>query len=57
MIVVVSEETGKISLVQNEEVITDLDGPELKKLLSENMPLSGKTPLGRRLFRKDTQSL
>jgi hypothetical protein len=56
MIIVVSEETGKISLVQNEEVITDLDGPELKKLLSENMPLSGSN-LGRRLFRKDTQSL
>jgi diadenylate cyclase len=56
MIVVVSEETGKISLVQNEEVITDLDGPELKKLLSENMPLSGSA-LGRRLFKKDTQSL
>ncbi|HSE40964.1 MAG TPA: diadenylate cyclase CdaA [Acidobacteriota bacterium] len=54
MIIVVSEETGKISLVQNEEMITELDGPELKKLLTENMPLSGQT-FGKRLFRKDAQ--
>ena len=35
MIIVVSEETGKISLVHREELLTDIDGPELKKQISE----------------------
>lgn len=56
MIIVVSEETGKISLVHDEEMITDLDGPELKKLISENLPLSGGFTTGR-FFRKNVSSL
>ena len=37
IIIVVSEETGKISLVHREELMTDLDGPELKKRISEKV--------------------
>ena len=37
IIIVVSEETGKISLVHREELSTDLDGPELKKKISEKV--------------------
>lgn len=39
MIIVVSEETGKISLVYNEVMISDLDGPELKTRISEYLLL------------------
>jgi diadenylate cyclase len=37
IIIVVSEETGKISLVHREELMTDMDGPELKKRISEKV--------------------
>ncbi len=37
IIVVVSEETGKISLVHKEEHLTDLDGSELKRKISEKL--------------------
>jgi diadenylate cyclase len=37
MIIVVSEETGRISLVHREEMLTELDGPELKKRISEKL--------------------
>jgi len=37
IIIVVSEETGKISLVHREELMTDMDGPELKKKISEKV--------------------
>jgi len=49
--IVVSEETGKISLVFNEQMVSDLDGPELKKRVSELMTAGSVTP--RRLLRKD----
>jgi diadenylate cyclase len=39
MILVVSEETGKISLVYNEIMVSDLDGPELKNRISEYLLL------------------
>jgi diadenylate cyclase len=37
MVIVVSEETGKISLVHREDLFSDLDGPELKKRISEKI--------------------
>jgi diadenylate cyclase len=37
MIIVVSEETGRIALVHREVLIPDLDGPELKKRISEKV--------------------
>lgn len=35
MIIVVSEETGKISVVHREELVVDIDGSELKKRIAE----------------------
>lgn len=37
IIIAVSEESGKISLAYKEEMVSDLDGPELKKKISELM--------------------
>ena len=49
--VVVSEETGKISLVYNEVMISDLDGPELKKRISDYLYLERPAP-SRRMRKK-----
>ncbi|HET6267360.1 MAG TPA: diadenylate cyclase CdaA [Acidobacteriota bacterium] len=51
--IVVSEETGKISLVYNESFFSDLDGPELKKRISEY--ISYGPPLGGKFLRKDVR--
>ena len=51
MVIVVSEETGKISLVYNEVMISDLDGPELKNRISEYLLL--ERPGYTRKIRKD----
>jgi diadenylate cyclase len=53
MVVVVSEETGKISLVYNEEIIGDLDGPELKRRISGS--LYRERPAFTKRIRKDVQ--
>jgi diadenylate cyclase len=51
MIIVVSEETGKISLVHREEMITDLDGPELKNKISEKL-LNEQAGFSKKLAKK-----
>ena len=51
MVIVVSEETGKISLVYNEVMISDLDGPELRNRISEYLLL--ERPGYTKKFRKD----
>jgi diadenylate cyclase len=56
MVVVVSEETGKISMVHNEIMIADLEGPELKKRISESLPLNRKA-LARKITRKEKSSI
>lgn len=49
--IVVSEETGKISLVFNEQIVSGLDGTELKKRISELLTLN---PVAHaKLLRKD----
>jgi diadenylate cyclase len=53
MIIVVSEETGKISLVYNEVMISDLDGTELKNRISEYLLL--ERPEYTKKIRKDVQ--
>jgi diadenylate cyclase len=50
VIIVVSEETGKISLVYNELLTTDLDGPELKEKITEFLAL-GRKAAARKFFR------
>lgn len=52
MVIVVSEETGKISLVYNEEMSTDLDGPDLKNRISDNLLLE-RPGYVKRIRRKD----
>ena len=54
LIVVVSEDTGKISLVHQEEMHQDLDGSELKKLLLEVWPFDRRNP---KIPRKKTASV
>jgi uncharacterized protein (TIGR00159 family) len=51
VIIVVSEETGKISLVYNELLTTDLDGPELKEKITEFLALDRKAA-ARKFFRR-----
>ena len=51
MIIVVSEETGRISLVYKEIIAGDLDGPELKKRISDYLYLD--RPDFTRRIRKD----
>lgn len=51
MIIVVSEETGKISLVYDEIMAGDLDGPELKKRITDYLYLD--RPDFTRRIRKD----
>ncbi len=53
MVIVVSEETGKISLVYNEVMISDLDGTELKNRISEYLLL--ERPEYTKKIRKDVQ--
>jgi diadenylate cyclase len=55
-ILVVSEETGKISLVYNEVMSTDLDGPELKRRISEILPATHKN-IRKKLQRRDIPSV
>lgn len=50
VIIVVSEETGKISLVYNEILTTDLEGPDLKDKISEYLALDRKAA-ARKFFR------
>lgn len=54
LIIVVSEETGKISLVHQEILLLDLDGSELKKRILELWPLDRKAA---RLLHKDASSV
>lgn len=42
--IVVSEETGKISLVYNEQIFPDLDGTELKQRVSDLLTLAPEAP-------------
>jgi diadenylate cyclase len=56
MVIVVSEETGKISMVHNEIMIADLEGPELKRRISESLPLNRKV-LARKITRKEKSSI
>jgi diadenylate cyclase len=53
VIIVVSEETSKISLVYNEAMITDLDGPELKRRISDYL-ITDRPEIYKK-FRKDVQ--
>lgn len=54
LVVVVSEETGKITLVHHEVMFQDLDGSQLKKRILELWPLDRKTT---RFLHKDTSSV
>lgn len=54
LVIVVSEETGKISLVHQEVMFQDLDGSELKKRIIELWPFERRTP---RFLHKDTSSV
>ena len=55
VVIVVSEETGKISLVYNEVMIGDLEGPELKQRISDYLALE-HGPLSRKLLRRKISS-
>lgn len=57
MVIVVSEETGRISMVHNEVMISDLDGPELKKRISESLPLDSKAIARKITRKKDVSSI
>ena len=54
LVIVISEETGKISLVHHELLRQDLDGSELKKQIQESWPLDRKTA---RFLHKDPTSV
>ncbi|HSP07399.1 MAG TPA: DNA integrity scanning protein DisA nucleotide-binding domain protein, partial [Acidobacteriota bacterium] len=54
LIIVVSEETGKISLVHQEVMFQNLDGSELKRRMLELWPLDRKTA---KQLHKDTSSV
>lgn len=54
LIIVISEETGKISLVHHEVLFQELDGSELKKRVLELWPLDRKTA---KALHKDASSV